>query len=252
MCQAAGRHMVRAGRGRIVNLSSQAGSVGILRHAAYCASKGGVEQLTRVLALEWAPHGVTVNTVAPTFIRTPRTAERLDDPAFAAGVLGRIPLGRVGDPMDVAGAVIYLASDAARLDTGSVLMVDGGWTAGADTRAHSLEHGHDLTAPDLPDDDPIEVGSCRGGLPPATTPREGCLTSGDAFQHLLASDSVGGRHVPRMCPAAASVDEELIEFLIRCSGGSPSVLDVARELPGAYVYLARFHRSSLDACGHIG
>jgi NAD(P)-dependent dehydrogenase (short-subunit alcohol dehydrogenase family) len=129
MCQAAGRHMVRAGRGRIVNLSSQAGSVGIRRHAAYCASKGGVEQLTRVLALEWAPHGVTVNAVAPTFIRTPGTAERLDQPAFAADVLERIPLGRVGDPMDVAGAVIYLASDAARLVTGSVLMVDGGWTA---------------------------------------------------------------------------------------------------------------------------
>ncbi len=129
MCQAAGRHMVRAGRGRIVNMSSQAGSVGIRRHAAYCASKGGVEQLTRVLALEWAPHGVTVNAVAPTFIRTPGTAERLDDPAFAADVLQRIPLGHVGDPMDVAGAVIYLASDAARLVTGSVLMVDGGWTA---------------------------------------------------------------------------------------------------------------------------
>ena len=128
-CQAAGRHMVRAGRGRIVNLSSQAGSVGLRRHAAYCASKGGVEQLTRVLALEWAPRGVTVNAVAPTFIRTPGTAERLDDPAFAADVLARIPLGRVGDPMDVAGAVLYLASDAARLVTGAVLTVDGGWTA---------------------------------------------------------------------------------------------------------------------------
>jgi NAD(P)-dependent dehydrogenase (short-subunit alcohol dehydrogenase family) len=128
-CQAAGRHMVRAGSGRIVNLSSQAGSVGIRRHAAYCASKGGVEQLTRVLALEWAPHGVTVNAVAPTFIRTPGTAERLDDPAFAADVLARIPLGRVGNTMDVAAAVIYLASDAGRLVTGSVLAVDGGWTA---------------------------------------------------------------------------------------------------------------------------
>ena len=82
-----------------------------------------------MLALEWAPHGVTVNAVARTFIRMPGTAERLDDPAFAADVLARIPLGRVGDPMDVAGAVIYLASDAARLVTGSVLMVDGGWTA---------------------------------------------------------------------------------------------------------------------------
>jgi NAD(P)-dependent dehydrogenase (short-subunit alcohol dehydrogenase family) len=128
-CQAAGRHMVERGHGRIVNMSSQAGSVGLRRHAAYCASKGGVEQLTRVLALEWAPHGVTVNAVAPTFIRTPGTAERLDDPEFLAGVLDRIPAGRVGAPMDVAGAVVFLASPAAALVNGAVLAVDGGWTA---------------------------------------------------------------------------------------------------------------------------
>jgi NAD(P)-dependent dehydrogenase (short-subunit alcohol dehydrogenase family) len=79
-CQAAGRHMLSQGSGRIVNVSSQAGSVGIRRHAAYCASKGAVEQLTRVLALEWSAGGVTVNAVAPTFIRTPGTAERLDQP----------------------------------------------------------------------------------------------------------------------------------------------------------------------------
>lgn len=129
MCQAAGRQMVSQQNGRIVNLSSQAGSVGIRRHAAYCASKGGVEQLTRVLAIEWAPFGVTVNAVAPTFIRTPGTAERLDDPDFLADVLVRIPVGRVGTSMDVAGAVIYLASPAAALVTGAVLHVDGGWTA---------------------------------------------------------------------------------------------------------------------------
>jgi NAD(P)-dependent dehydrogenase (short-subunit alcohol dehydrogenase family) len=128
-CQAAGRHMISRGSGRIVNISSQAGQVGIVRHAAYCASKGGVEQLTRVLALEWGPLGVTVNAVAPTFIRTPGTAERLDDPDFLADVLRRIPAGRVGSPMDVAGPVVFLASAAAALVNGAVLTVDGGWTA---------------------------------------------------------------------------------------------------------------------------
>jgi NAD(P)-dependent dehydrogenase (short-subunit alcohol dehydrogenase family) len=128
-CQAAGRHMIPRGSGRIINLSSQAGQVGIVRHAAYCASKGGVEQLTRVLALEWGPHGVTVNAVAPTFIRTPGTAERLDDPDFLADVLRRIPAGRVGAPIDVAGPVVFLASAAAALVNGAVLTVDGGWTA---------------------------------------------------------------------------------------------------------------------------
>lgn len=129
MCQAVGKHMIAQGYGRIVNMSSQAGQVGIVRHAVYCATKGGVNQLTRVLALEWARHNITVNAVAPTFIRTPGTAERLDTPDFAADVLSRLPVGRVGTTMDVAGGVIYLASEAAGLVTGTVLLVDGGWTA---------------------------------------------------------------------------------------------------------------------------
>jgi NAD(P)-dependent dehydrogenase (short-subunit alcohol dehydrogenase family) len=128
-CQAAGRHMVERGYGRIVNMSSQAGRVGIRRHAAYSASKGGVELLTKVLALEWGPHGVTVNTVAPTFVRTPGTAERLDRPEFLNDVLTRIPIGRVGTTTEVAAAVIFLASPSAGLVNGTSILVDGGWTA---------------------------------------------------------------------------------------------------------------------------
>jgi NAD(P)-dependent dehydrogenase (short-subunit alcohol dehydrogenase family) len=128
-CQAAGRHMVDRGYGRIVNMSSQAGHVGIRRHAAYSASKGGVELLTKVLALEWGPHGVTVNTVAPTFVRTPGTAERLDRPEFLRDVVSRIPVGRVGTTGEVAAAVIFLASRNASLVNGTSVVVDGGWTA---------------------------------------------------------------------------------------------------------------------------
>ena len=125
----AGRHMLERGSGRIVNLSSQAGHVGIRRHAAYSASKGGVELLTKVLALEWGPQGVTVNAVAPTFVRTPGTAERLDRPEFLADVLERIPVGRVGTTTDIAAAVIFLASPAGALVNGTSIRVDGGWTA---------------------------------------------------------------------------------------------------------------------------
>jgi NAD(P)-dependent dehydrogenase (short-subunit alcohol dehydrogenase family) len=128
-CQAAAYHMLARGSGRIVNMSSQASLVGIENHAVYCATKGGVNQLTRVLALEWSPRGVTVNAVAPTFIETPGTEERLDDPAFRRSVLSRIPAQRIGTIDDVAAAVIYLASPAGGLVTGSVLTVDGGWTA---------------------------------------------------------------------------------------------------------------------------
>ena len=128
--QAAGRVMVRQGYGRIVNLSSQAGFVALPTESIYCASKAAVAHLTKCLAVEWGEHGVTVNAVAPTFIRTEGTEKWLRDPAFEAEVKERIAaLHRIGEPMDVAGAVVFLASPAASLITGTTLMVDGGWTA---------------------------------------------------------------------------------------------------------------------------
>jgi NAD(P)-dependent dehydrogenase (short-subunit alcohol dehydrogenase family) len=128
--QAAGRVMIRQGYGRIVNLSSQAGFIALPTEAIYCASKAAVAHLTKCLAVEWGQYGITVNAVAPTFIRTDGTAEALADPAFEAEVRERIAaLHRVGEPVDVAGGVVFLASPAASLITGTTLMIDGGWTA---------------------------------------------------------------------------------------------------------------------------
>ena len=127
-CQEAGRHMVERKQGKVINISSQMGVVGGPKRAPYCASKGGVCQLTKALAIEWAPYSVTVNAVAPTFIRTPLAEVFLKDEAFRKDVISRIPLGHIGEPEDVAGAVIYLASNAANLVTGHTLCVDGGWT----------------------------------------------------------------------------------------------------------------------------
>ncbi len=127
--QSAARHMLERGYGRVIMISSQASLVGLPGSAVYCATKAGVNGLVRALAMEWGARGVTVNAVAPTWIYTPGTAERLDDPDFRRGVLARIPVGRIGTTDDVAAAVLYLASPAAGLVTGSVLSVDGGWTA---------------------------------------------------------------------------------------------------------------------------
>lgn len=129
-CQAVGRYMVAQRYGRIVNIGSTMGLVGMADRAAYCASKGAVSQLTKVLAIEWAPYNVTVNAVAPTFVETPLTRpyfERI--PGFREEVLRRIPMGRLGSPEEVAAAVVFLASDAASMITGVTLPVDGGWTA---------------------------------------------------------------------------------------------------------------------------
>lgn len=128
--QAAARSMVSSGQGgRIINISSQAGVVGIEERSAYCASKGGVTQLTKVLALELARHNITVNAVAPTFVETELTRQTLENPAWRERILARIPLGRVGTVAEIAAAVVYLASQEAGLVTGHTLLVDGGWTA---------------------------------------------------------------------------------------------------------------------------
>ncbi len=127
--QAAGRVMIRQKYGRIVNLGSQAGFVALPTESVYCMTKAAISHLTKCLAVEWARHDITVNAVAPTFIRTPGTAEYLANDALRADVLSRIPLGRIGEPMEVAAAVVYLASPAASLVTGATLLIDGGWTA---------------------------------------------------------------------------------------------------------------------------
>jgi NAD(P)-dependent dehydrogenase (short-subunit alcohol dehydrogenase family) len=127
--QAAGRVMIRQNYGRIINLSSQAGVVALPTESVYCMTKAAISHLTKCLAVEWGQYNITVNAVAPTFINTPGTAEALEDNAFRADVLSRIALGRIGEPMEVAGAVVFLASPAASLITGDTLLIDGGWTA---------------------------------------------------------------------------------------------------------------------------
>jgi NAD(P)-dependent dehydrogenase (short-subunit alcohol dehydrogenase family) len=130
VCRAVGRRLLRDGRpGRIVNMSSQMGSVGYPGRAAYCASKHGVDGLTKALAVEWAKHDITVNAVAPTFVRTPLTEPMFEDAAFKEDVLRRIPMGRIGETSEVTGPVLFLSSDAATMVTGHILLVDGGWVA---------------------------------------------------------------------------------------------------------------------------
>ena len=128
--QAAGKVMIAQKFGRIVNLGSQAGAVALPGESIYCMTKAAIHHLTKCLAVEWGQHNVTVNAVAPTFIRTPGTEPALADPKFRADVMERIAaLHRIGEPMDVAGAVVFLASPAASLITGETILIDGGWTA---------------------------------------------------------------------------------------------------------------------------
>ena len=127
--QSVGKVMIQQNRGKIINISSDAGVIGLPQRAAYCSSKGGVTLLTKVLAIEWAQYKINVNAIAPTFIETPFTKPMFEKKEFREYVLGSIPLGRIGVPQDVTGAVIYLSSEAANLVTGHILLVDGGWTA---------------------------------------------------------------------------------------------------------------------------
>jgi gluconate 5-dehydrogenase len=123
--------MIAAGHGgRVINISSVRAALGInAGYSAYVAAKGAISSLTRQWATEWAKHGINVNAISPTFVDTPQVAMLLDDPAFKAGIVARIPLGRVGGTDDLAGAVIFFASDASRFITGQILGIDGGLTA---------------------------------------------------------------------------------------------------------------------------
>lgn len=130
LAQAVARRLIGAGRaGSIINISSQMGHVGAAGRTVYCATKHAVEGMTKAMAAELGPHGIRVNTICPTFIETPMTRPYFEDAQFRAFVLGKIKLGRLGRPEDVMGAVVFLASDASALMTGSALMLDGGWTS---------------------------------------------------------------------------------------------------------------------------
>ncbi len=130
VAQAVARGQVQAGRpGSIIHMSSQMGHVGGARRTVYCASKSAIEGLTKAMAIDLAPHGIRVNSICPTFIETPLTRPFFEDAAFRADVLTRIKLGRLGQVQDLMGAVVFLASDAAALMTGTSVVVDGGWTA---------------------------------------------------------------------------------------------------------------------------
>lgn len=124
------RGLIAAGRpGSLINISSQMGHIGGPDRAVYCASKHALEGMTKAMALEWAGHGIRVNTLCPTFIRTPLAEQTLANPERRAWILSKIKLGRVGEIADLMGPVVFLASEASALMTGTHLLIDGGWTA---------------------------------------------------------------------------------------------------------------------------
>ncbi len=129
MCKAVGPHMIARRRGKVINMSSSYGLVGIANVTAYCASKGALIQFTRALALEWAQYDITVNALAPGYIYTERTSRVFDNPDLSDAFIKQIPLGRVGQREELGPLMVYLASDASDFMTGSVIVIDGGQTA---------------------------------------------------------------------------------------------------------------------------
>jgi len=130
LTRAVAKQLIAAGKlGSLINISSQMAHVGGVDRAVYSASKHALEGMTKSMAIEWGPHGIRVNTIAPTFVRTALTAVTFANPERAAWIASKIKLGRVGEVEDIMGAVAFLASDAASLITGTSLIVDGGWTA---------------------------------------------------------------------------------------------------------------------------
>ena len=129
-CKHVGKVMLKQGEGKIINLSSVRGLQGRANDPSYPASKGAVNMLTKSLALEWAKNNITVNAIAPTFVRTSINAPLLDDEAWREWVLSRIPMGRTGEIWDLFGPMLFLASRASDFVTGQILYVDGGWISG--------------------------------------------------------------------------------------------------------------------------
>jgi NAD(P)-dependent dehydrogenase (short-subunit alcohol dehydrogenase family) len=131
LTRAVGKALIAAGKpGSLINISSQMAYVGGIDRAVYCATKHAVEGFTKAMAIEWGQHGVRVNTICPTFIRTPLMEQTLANPERVKWIEEKIKLGRIGEVEDVMAAVTFLASDAAAMITGTALKVDGGWTAG--------------------------------------------------------------------------------------------------------------------------
>ena len=126
--QAFGKIMIEQQGGKIINMSSQSGKLALLNRAAYCASKGALDQFTRVMAYEWAKHNITVNAVAPTFVKTSLTANMLQDKTFSDYVFSKLRISRLAKMEEVTAAVIYLAGPGADIVTGHILYVDGGWS----------------------------------------------------------------------------------------------------------------------------